>query len=469
MANMFDKYFICDDTFRNLEKGGEIIGFQIGIKVSYYRGVNLAIVNDFEVTVDGETYTRDRILFTLREKPFTYEQMKGRTDVHWDFGEIAYLRVMKKGGLAEGLHVVKVHEEIRIVNGMNIPPVPFCATWEKELLLKPPFRVRPDIKRGVSFYSYQDECYLGKLDAEGCIRAVSEMGARGIEIISEAIIPNFPNPPQSWIDQWFEWMEKYDTEPVCYDMFMDGQIIDGIDISEEQAVEIMEMNIKLAARLGFRFLRVVYTIPLNIIEKALPCAEQYNVVMGLEIHPPFRLGTEWVDKYIDFIKRTGTKYFSIIPDFGIFIQKPIPACERKALAHGATPEIVEYINEAYSARLTYEQAMEKIQTMNPNEEDLAWAKAAFGYTWCDPALIGDYVPYISHIHAKVYDMDLEKGIDPSVDNETIFRVLKEKGWSGYICTEYEGQRIFHDEADMDVDNMAIIRAHHEMMKRYIGE
>ena len=469
MANMFDKYFICDETFCNLEEDGKITGFQIGIKVSYYRGVNLAIVDDYEVEVDGQRYPKEQIHFTLRDIPYTYEEMRGRTDVHWDFGEIAYLRVEKEGGLPDGQHTVKVHEAVRIVNGMNIPPVMFCANWEKKLMLMPPVKVPPRIRRGVSFYSYQDEYYLGKLDAEGCIRAVSELGAKGVEIISEAIIPNFPNPPQSWVDQWFTWMEKYGTEPVCYDMFMDGQIIDGIDISEGQAVEIMETNIRLAARLGFRFLRVVYTIPLNIIEKALPCAEQYNVVMGLEIHPPFQLGTEWVDRYIDFIKRTGTKYFSIIPDFGIFMEKPVPAREKKALKHGATPEIVAYIHEAYSSRMTYEQAMEKIRTMNPNDVDLEWAKEAFSCTYCDPELIGDYIPYISHIHAKVYDMDLERQIDPSVDNETIFRVLKEKGWSGYVCTEYEGQRIFHDEADMDVDNMAVIRAHHEMMKRYIGE
>ena len=214
MANMFDKYFICDDTFSNLESGGKTVGFQIGIKVSYYRGVNLAIVHDFELEVDGERYTKEQILFTLRDTSYTYEEMKGRTDVHWDFGEIAYLRVEKEGGLSDRPHRVKVHEAIRIVNGMNIPPVMFCANWEKELTLAAPVKILPRIKRGVSFYSYQDEYYLGKLDAEGCIRAVSELGAKGVEIISEAIIPNFPNPPQSWVDQWFEWMKKYGTEPV---------------------------------------------------------------------------------------------------------------------------------------------------------------------------------------------------------------------------------------------------------------
>ena len=66
-------------------------------------------------------------------------------------------------------------------------------------------------------------------------------------------------------------------------------------------------------------------------------------------------------------------------------------------------------------------------------------------------------------------MDMRDGIDPSVDNETIFRVLKENGWSGYVATEYEGQRIFHDQRDADVDNLGIIRANQEMLQRYIDE
>jgi sugar phosphate isomerase/epimerase len=117
--------------------------------------------------------------------------------------------------------------------------------------------------------------------------------------------------------------------------------------------------------------------------------------------------------------------------------------------------------------MTYEEAMEIINKMNPNEADLVWAKQAFSYTYCDPALLANYIPYIVHVHAKVYDM--ADGIDPSVDNETIFRVLKKGGWSGWVCTEYEGGRIYHDDANWGIDNVALIKEHQKMMKKYIGE
>lgn len=467
MPNMFDKYFICKDSLSNVIENGVVTGFRVGVRVSYYRGVSLAIINDFKVTADGETFDKSQMTFTIKAGTFRMDEMVGRTDVRWEFGEVAWLTVKKAGGLSKGMHRIHVYEEIRIVNGMHIKPALFTAEWEDEMMMGPDWIQPPKIKRGVSFYSYQDEYYLGKLDMEGCIKEVADMGADGIEIISESLIPNFPNPPQAWVDKWFSLMDQYHTKPVCYDMFMDGQIYDGKDISEEQAVEVMETNIKLAARLGFRFLRVVYTIPLSIIEKALPCAQQYNVVMGLELHPPFRLGTPQVDQYVEFIERTKTRYFGLIPDFGIFIAKPIPALEKKAVKRGANPRIVEAIHDCYCSRKTYEEALQEITLLGPNEEDLMWLKSAYSYTYCDPELLKNYLPYTVHIHAKVYDM--ENGIDPSIDNETIFRVLKENGWEGYVCTEYEGQRIYHDMAEDGIDNLEFIRKHHEMMKKYIAE
>lgn len=467
MPHLFDKYFICDDTFKNVVKDGETVGFQIGIKVSYYRGVILGIVNNVEITVDGETFTKDQMTFTVKDGTFTFDEMLGRDDVRWDFGEVAYLRVKKPGGLSCGEHTVKVFEEIRIVNGMEIPPVMFQAENEKKLTLTGEYILPEPIRRGVSFYSYQDEYYNGQLDAEGMIRRTAEMGAEGIEIISEAIIPNFPNPPESWVNQWFSWMEKYHTKPVAFDMFMDGQLYDGVDIPDDRAVEILEMNIRLAARLGFKVLRVVYTIPLRIIEKALPCAERYNVVMGIELHPPFQLCTPQVDQYVDFIKRTGTKFFSLIPDFGIFVEKVVPFHEEKAIRRGATLETVKTISRCYADKVPYEEMLRLIAPMNPTDKDLAWAKQAYSYTYCDPKLLVNYIPYISHIHAKVLDM--RDGVDPSIDNETIIKVLKDNNWSGYVCTEYEGQRIFHDQFDVDVDNLSIIEENQKMLKRYIEE
>ena len=116
---------------------GEITGFRVGVRVSYYRGVNLGIVHDFRVTADGETFDKSQMTFTVKAGTFRFDVMEGRTDVRWEFGEVAWLTVKKPGGLAEGTHRIHVFEEIRIVNGMNIKPVMFTAEWEETMELGP--------------------------------------------------------------------------------------------------------------------------------------------------------------------------------------------------------------------------------------------------------------------------------------------------------------------------------------------
>ena len=462
---MFEKYMIYDEGFCNVEKNGEITGFQVGVRITYYRGVCLAVIDNFEVTVDGVNYTKDQMTFNVKNTAYRFEEMVGRTDIRWDFGEVAYLTIALPGGLSEGEHIVRVAEDIRVVYGMMPMRMSNHAESEKRLRLRRPRKLPPDIKRGVSLYSYQQEYYLRQMDLEDCIKAVADMGADGIELISEAMIPNFPNPPQSWVERWFSLMDKYHTVPTCYDAFMDGQIYDGVSITDDEAVGMMERDIRLAARLGFKIMRVLCAVPLRIIERALTCAERYNIIMGIEVHAPFKLGTPWLDEYIDFIRKTGTKHFGIIPDLGIFVERPVRILERKHIRHGATPEIVEFISRSYTERKTREDIMPEVMRMNPNEEDLKWAKEAFDYTYCDPELLAKYIPYIVHVHGKMYEM--EDGIEYSIPTDKVIRVLKENGWKGYINTEYEGQRHYHDIPDWDVDSVMEVREHHKMMKRYI--
>ena len=462
---MFEKYMINDKGFCNIEKDGEIVGFQVGVRITYYRGVCLAVIQDFEVTVDDVLYKKNDMTFTVKNETYTFDQMIGRKDLRWDFGEVAYLRINLPGGLSEGIHKVKVMEEIRVVYGMMPMKLNSPATWEKEMKLGKTLKLPPDIRRGVSFYSYQQEYYLRQMNLEDCVKAVADMGADGVEIISEAMIPNFPNPSQSWVDEWFALMKKYNTVPTCYDAFVDGQIYDDVPISDDEAVAMMERDIKLAARLGFKTMRVLVSVPLRIIERALPCAEENNIIMGIEIHSPFKLGTPWLQEYIDFIKKTGTKHFGIIPDLGIFVDKPLRIIERKHIRNGATPEIVEFIGKMYSERKTYEEVLPEVKKMKPTEEDLKWAEQAFHYTYCDPELLADYIPYIIHVHGKMYEM--VNGEEYSIPTGEVIRVLKENGWKGYINTEYEGQRHFHDIPDWDVDSVEQVREHHKMLKKYI--
>lgn len=103
-----------------------------------------------------------------------------------------------------------------------------------------------------------------------------------------------------------------------------------------------------------------------------------------------------------------------------------------------------------------------------NREYTFWAKEAFDYTYCDPQLLADYIPYIMHIHGKVYEMTFHCE-EPSIPYADIVPVLVKNNWSGYISTEYEGQRHYHDIPDMDIDSVEQVRRHHVMLKRLLDE
>ena len=111
---MFDKYLIGEKGFRNVTKAGCAIGFQIQVRITYYRGLGLSMVEGFDVFVDGVAYPREQNLFTLGDKTFTFEQMETEYRERWEMGDFASLTVPLPGGLAHGEHEVSVNEYLRI-------------------------------------------------------------------------------------------------------------------------------------------------------------------------------------------------------------------------------------------------------------------------------------------------------------------------------------------------------------------
>ena len=98
----------------NLTADGAVTGFRIPIRIPYYRGIVLSLIEDFEVTVDGERYSRDAIRFSVRDKTLTLDEAAWDGTTRWEFGEWAALDVTKRGGLEPGEHDVEIVGQFRI-------------------------------------------------------------------------------------------------------------------------------------------------------------------------------------------------------------------------------------------------------------------------------------------------------------------------------------------------------------------
>ena len=94
--------------FRNVADGSNVVGFQVAIRLKYYRGVWLSQLRPATVTVDGLEYEGDQITWTVGGRTFEQANLTNHPDVHWSSLEPAILTVRKPGGLKPGIHDVEV-------------------------------------------------------------------------------------------------------------------------------------------------------------------------------------------------------------------------------------------------------------------------------------------------------------------------------------------------------------------------
>lgn len=105
---------ICDDSLTHLYADGERIGFEFDVRLSYYRGLFLSCVDSFGLEVDGERYSNDNITFSINGKSFGVNQLNLFASEFWDLLQSARITVLKKGGLAQGEHALKLELMLRV-------------------------------------------------------------------------------------------------------------------------------------------------------------------------------------------------------------------------------------------------------------------------------------------------------------------------------------------------------------------
>jgi hypothetical protein len=97
---MFDRWLIVPDSLCNvIAETGHIEGFEFKIRIPYYRGVALSVVDHITVKVQREEFTNKDIRFTVEAGSFMMSEMETVADLRWNFDEAATLRVYKPGGL----------------------------------------------------------------------------------------------------------------------------------------------------------------------------------------------------------------------------------------------------------------------------------------------------------------------------------------------------------------------------------
>ena len=110
---MYDKYLICEEGFRNATRQGTS-GFELKVRIAYYRGLRVSMVEGFAIAVDGESFPLEHNLFTAGNRTYSFAEMEKEPDGRWEFGKKATVFVPRPGGLSAGAHTVQLKQFLRI-------------------------------------------------------------------------------------------------------------------------------------------------------------------------------------------------------------------------------------------------------------------------------------------------------------------------------------------------------------------
>jgi hypothetical protein len=126
---MFDQYIVCEEGFRTRDDGRP--GGVVEVRMPYYRGLTLSMVEAVDLVLDGTPIPADRTTFTVHGNTYTFDQLPRTRDDRWEMGERARLAFETAEPLSPGEHDVAVAVRLRI----SYMPVPGGGRDRKRLTL----------------------------------------------------------------------------------------------------------------------------------------------------------------------------------------------------------------------------------------------------------------------------------------------------------------------------------------------
>ena len=302
------------------------------------------------------------------------------------------------------------------------------------------------IKTCVSLYSLQDEYLNKRMSLEDIFKFLADNSVEGIEFIPDQMMHNAPHPSEKTVAEWDRLVQTYGMKPVVADVFLNTNLYKNRELTPKECVDLLIEEIKLADRLGIRLIRLVSMVPAFIIEPLLPYAEKYNVTLALEIHAGLSFDVEKTQEFIKEMKRLNSPYVGLVIDTGIFCRRLPRVYANYCKYLGTNPEAVTYINNIFEQGKDFRKVKletggfpEDFKKLLKSDADYFFANFADGYENEPYSVLDEYIPYIKHFHFKLYEMT-ESGEEYSIDYKGILQYLHDKGYDGYVSTEYEGNR-----------------------------
>ncbi|SET22473.1 sugar phosphate isomerase/epimerase [Paenibacillus sp. NFR01] len=327
-----------------------------------------------------------------------------------------------------------------------------------------------NIKRCVSLYSYQDEYARGKMTLEDCLKELAAIGVEGVEIISDQMLWGAPDVSDEDIANWNRILRETGIKPICNDIYINTVLYRNRRLTRKENLDLLKKELRLAHKLGIHLVRLVSLTPTDIIEDALPLAEELDVVMALEVHGGMALGNGETKKFTDLMFKLNSPYVGLVIDTGIFCRKHPRVSTSFFLNQGLNPEVAAYIDNEFAKgkdveAISHQRVLpEPLESLIRSHTDREYVLFAGGYENHDFSVLDEYLPFIKHFHGKFFEMT-EEGTEYSIPYKELIDYLKAKGYDGYIASEYEGGRFALPGTEIDA--VTQVRRHQDMLRSYI--
>lgn len=301
------------------------------------------------------------------------------------------------------------------------------------------------IKTCLSLYSLQNEYMTKRMTLEDIFRFMKDNSIEGVEFLPDQMMHGAPHPSEENLENWDRLCREYGVKPVIADVFLNTNLYKNRELTKKECVDLLIDEIRLAHRLGMKMIRLVSMTPAFVLEPLLPYCEKYDIKMGLEIHAGLSFDKQKTKDYITEMKRLNSPYAGLVIDTGIFCKKVPQVMENYCRAMGTGEAPIEFVNRMFAegkdGRDVYGpdgRFIPELQKLLKSDADYMFAHFADGYENEPYNVLDDLMPYIFHVHFKLFEMT-ENG-EYSIDYKGILQYLHDHNYDGYVSTEYEGNR-----------------------------
>jgi sugar phosphate isomerase/epimerase len=287
-----------------------------------------------------------------------------------------------------------------------------------------------------------------------------------------------PNPSEEWMKYFKDLCQKYELDPVCYSIYVENGKNHGRFLNEAERMAATINDMEYAKRMGFKYVRSQDALTPKTMEKLLPYVEELDLHLAIELHGPYSPSTPIFMEYEELFDKKNTDHLGIVMDMSSFTSgapETVLSAFPDDVCH---KDILKKIRTLFeTTEISEEKLIEMIYEEGGDDADVIIAKNKL-FTGLEPGgKMGtiyyrtkpDYagfrrlLKHSKYIHGKYWYVDENLNCS-GINMPEFVKIMKEEGYKGYVCTEYEGHRFDHT-----LDNEEQIARHIKMMKKLWNE